>query len=340
MVTKQRRCARSMLPVTSAVGFIFAITTFVCALVASPAFAIRLSGGNLLQSGGKVVVQEIRFPSRDIPEANTYQFIELPLTDYSDFTITSVLPDPTCTEKTHHFSLWLCTGGIRSKGIVTRSHGGRVKCNDMTMLVGFDNMDATAKPEKITFPGGFGKTIGPNYMFTHAMLELHVNAPVAEDTSGFIIEGVVGEANVQQVSTIILAPMVPFQLPPGRSSTSIHFAETLQVPTRIIFSHFHFHSRGVAIEFQVTSADGNEVYLSESYVRANNATNTVLYQGGLYIPSESRLNITCFYSTLGETGVVREGFESSDEMCNVFLIGSVDSCDPRSSLCSISTVYG
>ena len=312
-------------------------------LASSSLLAMTISGFRLNQvdSSLEVVAEgfHLRFPTRDVEKGDTYQFIKLRI-PYDAFTITSISPEPTFVGKTHHFTLWLCSGSIvGSEGnVVSYEGGGEETCKDRFSLVGFDNMDGNQKPTTYTFPPGFGTLVGREAFFTHAMIEIHFNAPCEADTSAFIVAGIAKrQPGFRQVSSLILSTRASSPpLPPGKDAVTakIH-PMVLKTAARLLITHFHFHKYGTSIQFNAVSSDGKTTYFSQSYVRAISASNTVIVD--VPLPAGAVLKAQCVYNTTSAEAPINTGFKSTDEMCNVFIVAANQdaSCDATKESCTV-----
>ena len=82
--------------------------------------------------------------------------------------------------------------------------------------------------------------------------------------------------------------------------------------------------------------------MDESYIRAVNKTNTITFDGKGLIPADSVLTVKCVYDTSKDAGEVHAGFDSTDEMCNVFFVGALggSACVPHQSRSCLITAHG
>merc|ERR1711988_1921344 len=123
----------------------------------------------------------VKMPLSDVPRANEYRCATQKLVE--DVGILSFIALPSDYAKVHHMSLYFCPAAMTDQpGGCPAGLSDRCK-----LFGGFEHMGANVatKSRPISFGPGTGVNVGPSTENKYAVLQVHNNAPLVGDESGF-----------------------------------------------------------------------------------------------------------------------------------------------------------
>jgi len=274
------------------------------------------SVGSFTQHGQSLT---LRMPKQNVPNADEYQCA---LFDFkSDVGLLSYKPLPSSETKVHHMTLHLCDARIRD----AMKPGKRGVCPDFNyyfckIFAGFEHMgSATAHPSTTRWGENMGVNVGPDSPFQVAVLEVHNNAPLQHDDSGFELGLSKGKLQKQIVQDVMdCSPNAGGPLPPGQKAFNVSCSHewTAGESAEVVMVHFHFHSLGTKLSWWIKHADGSIQTPTAQYRLGVSKTQHLAQP--IKLKTGAVIHLQCTYDTTNKTRPTAFGMRASDEMCNLF----------------------
>jgi hypothetical protein len=275
------------------------------------------ANGEFQQEGEKMT---LKMPVANIAEANEYQctLFEFP----HDVGLLSFKALPSSKTKVHHMTLHLCDASI---GTVMKP-GKRTPCGDKMqgkyckVFAGFEHMSSgAAETPTFKFGEGMGVNVGPKSKLQVGVLEVHNNAPLKQDDSGFQVEFSRGVLQKQIVQDVMSCDNDDVPIPPHKKAYNVSCVGkrwTSHDSGFISMVHFHFHGLGTNITWWIKHADGRIETPAAQYQLG--APKTVVLTQPVELEPSASVHLQCTYDTSRKKESTYFGMSATDEMCNIF----------------------
>lgn len=271
----------------------------------------------------------VRMPTHDVPKSN---LMMCTFWKPSKRYISGYLALPSLPEKVHHMSLYGC-----SKAPQNQQAGRVFDCMSLEeddlgcgMVGGFEHMTASSAAQQIRFPKGVYLPVGAGAPSPFVLLQVHNNAPIASDDSGFKLD-------LMAAPALPLEPKVFFHLVwdltqdlksiPARDPNFQH-SQTYrtQAGFSVFRMHLHYHTIGKSLLVTLKHAAGGT---SELGKRVGDKFQDFHFSPPIRIGPGDEVVATCTWDSSRRAQPTQPGMNpQSQEMCNVFLMSFGDPAHP------------
>lgn len=292
--------------------------------------------------------RKISMPTQAVPRHDEYRCVFHRFEE--EMAMNSIIPRPSDFQRVHHMTMYACKDKITDnlQVDVALDTDGRTKifsCRDWdevidehcTVAMGYDGMmmvqakklhpdQALQMPSDkeigLWLPKSYGIRVGKNSPHPWALLQVHNNLPMKKDNSGFDVQLTTAPIT-HDVSQLMLA-CGSGGIPAGSTNFKVSCNKQWQHAEtgRGIQVHYHFHSTGTQILFQIKKPDGS-IRSSHTYHVLKDSQNQHFKQGELEIQKGDTMHHQCTYNTMTRTQTTFFGSRAVDEMCNVFVVYAI-----------------
>ena len=256
---------------------------------------------------------------------------------------------PTVTKNIHHMTLYFCSsvGNLRSNAI---QQGLTWNCKNVEDVclgepkfqvgAGFENMLGTNKiPERVVIPNSATWKIGKGTEQKFAIIQVHNNAIIRDDQSGFdILLDTDTDTDTKEqkldryfqigwdltsfkVNTLQLQQDAGLDpgIPPGLDDFTIVEEWTIPSAFKIWGVHMHYHSIGKKFTIEWMEENGSQWKMLSQ--RSGKNDKTIFLRDTVELQKGYRIRATCTWDSSKRTVHTPFGFDAFDnEMSNVFLM--------------------
>lgn len=279
----------------------------------------------------------VEAPLKEVVPSESKRIFFIPILER--YTLVGTRADPTDSVRVHHMKLQLRISHDACKQMYPGSGLERHRC-----VHGVTGYDAVAvrgcRGPMLTWGANLGINVGPETPFDAWIIEIHNNAELLLDRSGFELAVNYTTRATEIIKDVGSTGVAKFSLEPNSAYTRTPMSEPWRVPfpVRLKVIHGHFHRWGTAQVFFLnglaigswTSNASMEWCTPERGTpgaddteRVDDAMLFLSENKPIWLNRGDNLTTACEYDTRGANRAIAQGKTAEDEMCNMFILVAV-----------------